>query len=152
MAFAEGSIKATTESVACQIHAVYATQFSHGDPLFDLEVIEQNEKLIITLTYGACSAQVIHDLLDSSELSSFKSSRTSLTSSRLEINSNANISPYGYYITDLFNRTGGNITTSNGNTFRIVRGVIKFSLLDLDATDDDIWVSRKEFIDLLAAI
>jgi hypothetical protein len=152
MAFAEGSVKATIESVRCHVNAVYATQFSFGDPEFDVKVIEQDGKVIATVTYGDRGVQEVNGLLGSSELNGFESYTVGPFAFCLQIDTNASISPYGYYITDLFIRTGGNLTTSLGDTFKTPEGDIKFSSKRFSTVNHEIWVSRKEFIESLAAI
>lgn len=152
MAFAEGHIPATLESVKCQIHAVYATQFSYGDPEFDLSVVLDRGTIITTLVYGKADNSVIDGLLTSKELEGFNSYEVLPNSSCLEIVAGTPISPYGYYITDLFSRTGGNLTASTGDRFKVSDGIIKFLAMEYPSPEDRVWVSRKEFIESLAAI
>lgn len=159
MAFDQGSIPATVHSVIQHVNAVYATQFSLGDPYWqvDAEIVDDN--IIATITFSEDFLESVEGLLASRELQGFEAFDLSPTEIQLVIQKDVPMSPYGKYISEIFlkrvsNAVDAQFTASTGDNFRVSydEAVIKFKAASYDKDRDPltIWISRKEFIDSLA--
>jgi len=159
MAFAHGTVPATSQSVLVHIQTVYATQFSLGDPNWEVAVTEDSEDIIATITYSLEYMDCVKELLSSRELEAFDIYDKSATSTQLVVGIGEPISPYGVYIAELFARMRvndviPNFTSSTGDTFKILYGddFITFRAAEsyMDRNKKLVWVSRKDFMDSLS--